>query len=696
MKKIEKMNCKELSQFFLPAFAGSKLFRSLILLLLSSFTQSCAHLAKNGPETEQSHPFKTEHKDHSLADISHLSIVERTELYEMIIAADLASFNGDDELATSYYLASAKASNSIDLIKLSIDSAKRAGDVLAIMQASELWLSISPKNINALTLKISSLILHQDVLTALNETKQLFDLQKNERNRFLLLSEISQSQSPRSINVYFARLSQTYSKSPSVQTAWANYMARFALRSKSPRSIYRQAMSIIESALEVQSDFLPAIDLKTKIYYQSKQDEKAEVFLRGLFIEHPESKEIGLLLGQLLYDLKKYQLAEQQYKTLLNQFPKTQEAQFYLGAIYFATERFQQSLELYRDLLGKQYKPQATYFFCGNAAAQTNNHPQAIACYDLVNSGPYLTRAKVELAKLYVLSGEYNKALNTVRNPKFKTSEKAKVKLLNVEIEILKQHVDIKQAQSLLQSAMETYPTHFSFLIKKIKFDSLEKKPKALHALFSNVLNKIYKEEESIDEKELQQYNLTVAAFFQANHFYQKAVDWLTHALVKDKHNTDYIYSRALYKEPLGLLDEMVTDFKALLKLQPNNINIKNALGYTLVDINKELDYASGLIEAAFIEMPNNAAVIDSKGWLAYRKGYLDQAIKYLAASFKLSPSAEVATHLAEVYWKKDDKKRAEFYFKKAEKIQPNNYLLKTTRERLGIPTKKSSDSKTE
>ena len=401
-------------------------------------------------------------------------------------------------------------------------------------------------------------------------------------------------------------------------------------------------------------------------------------------------------MGQLLYDLKKYQLAEQQYKTLLNQFPKTQEAQFYLGAIYFATQRFQQSLELYRDLLGKQYKPQTTYFFCGNSAAQSNDYPQAIACYDLVNSGPYLTRAKVELAKLYALNGEYNKALNTVRNPKFKTNEKAKVKLLNIEIEIVKQHVNIKQAQSLLQSAMDTYPTHFSFLIKKITFDSLEKKPKALHALFSNVLNRISKQEEPIEAKELQQYNLTVAAFFQANHFYQKAVDWLTHALKKDEHNTDYIYSRALYKEPLGLLDEMVSDFKALLKLQPNNINIKNALGYTLVDINQELDYASGLIEAAFIEMPNNAAVIDSKGWLAYRKGYLDQAIKYLVASFKLSPSAEVATHLAEVYWKKEDKKQAEFYFKKAETIQPDNYLLKITKERLGIPIKRSSDAKTE
>ncbi len=707
MKKLnqsEKMNSKQPSQLSLKRFAGNyarnKVFKLLFLMIISNLIFGCANLTNSTDSTNTiEEQFKTEHKTHTLADISHLSVTERAELYEMIIVADLASFNGDNELATSYYLASARVANSIDLIKLSIDSAKHAGDVLAIMQASELWLSISPNNVNALTLKISSLILHQDILAALNETKQLFELQKDENNRFLLLNEISQSQSPRTINVYFARLSQSYTSSPSIQTAWATYMARIAQRSKKTRNIYTQALAIIESALEIQGDFLPAIDLKTKIYYQSKQDEKAEAFLRGLSIKHPKSEKIGLLLGQLLYDLKKYQLAEQQYKSILNRFPKAQDAQFYLGAIYFATNRFKQSLEQYRHLLGKQYKPQATYFFCGNSAVQIKEYSQAIACYDLVSSGPYLTSSKIELAKLYSINGQYNKALNTVRNPKFKTNKNAKIRLLNIEIEILSQYVNKQQAETLLQTAMDAYPTNFSFLIKKIKFDSLEKNSEALQTLFTKNLNKVSNQDNliksqktSIESKELQQYNLTVAAFFQANHFYQKAVDWLTEALKKDEYNTDYIYSRALYKEPLGLLDEMVVDFKALLKLQPNNINIKNALGYTLVDINKELDYASGLIEAAFIEMPNNAAVIDSKGWLAYRKGYLDQAIKYLVASFKLSPSAEVATHLAEVYWKKNDKVQADFYFKKAALIQPNNYLLKITKERLGIPTIDSSD----
>ncbi|MGB0494835.1 MAG: tetratricopeptide repeat protein [Kangiellaceae bacterium] len=652
------------------------------LLLLFGLVSGCANLKTKGASDQHTNQFKTEHKTHELADISHLTLAERTELYEMIIAADLASFNENHELATSYYLASAKLSNSMDLIKLSINSAKRAGDILAIMQAADLWLELSPDNMNAFNLKIGSLLLHQDLVSALSETEKLFKIQKSEHNRLLLLNEISQSQSPRVVNVYFARLSQAYPESPSVQTAWANYMTHFASRSKTPKNIYGQAFAVVESALKVKSDFLPAIDLKTKLYYQTGQDEKAEAYLRGLHLERPDSKEISLLLGQLLYDLKKHQLAEQQYLTLLKQFPDNLEARFYLGAIYFSTNRPKESLQQYRKLLGTDYKPQSTYFFCGSSAVIAKDFAQAIACYDLVESGPYLTSAKIELAKLHVINKDFDKALNLVRNSEYKVNKKSNIRFLNIEIEILKQHIDENKARDLLDSALEIYPAEFSFLIKKIKFDSMEEDPVALNKLFTDTLTQ---SKDRLTENDLQQYNLTVAAFFQSNHFYQNAVDWLTNALKKDPDNTDYLYSRALYKEPLGLLDEMVTDFKKLLKIQPENNNIKNALGYTLVDINQELDYASGLIEAAFLAMPNNAAVIDSKGWLAYRKGYLDQAIKYLSASFKLSPSAEVATHLAEVYWVKKDKKQAEFYFKKAESLQPDNYLLKMTKERLGI-----------
>ena len=216
-------------------------------------------------------------------------------------------------------------------------------------------------------------------------------------------------------------------------------------------------------------------------------------------------------------------------------------------------------------------------------------------------------------------------------------------------------------------------------LFKKIKIAQLSNKPIELVDLLQKAQTKI------TDTKKVHQFNLSVAGFLRNKNHYQQAVNWLNLALEQEPDDEDYLYARALYKEPLGLYDEMISDFKHLLSLDPNNVNIKNALGYTLADVNQELDYASQLIEQAYQAMPNNAAVIDSKGWLAYRQGAHKQAIKYLITAYKMSPSADVATHIGEVYWVSGDKKNARKFWLQAKVLDPKNYLLMTTIKKLKV-----------
>ncbi|MEP2791109.1 MAG: hypothetical protein ABJI36_13520, partial [Kangiellaceae bacterium] len=187
------------------------------------------------------------------------------------------------------------------------------------------------------------------------------------------------------------------------------------------------------------------------------------------------------------------------------------------------------------------------------------------------------------------------------------------------------------------------------------------------------------------DEQKRHQLDLAAAALLRNNRHFQQAVDWLNDALLEKPQDRDYLYARALYKEPLGLYDEMIADFKHLLAIDPENSNIMNALGYTLADVNQELDYAAELIEKAYLAMPNNAAVVDSKGWLAFRKGEHREALQFLNLAYKMSPSADVATHIGEVHWQTGNKEKAMLFWEKARELDPKNYLLFTTIERLGV-----------
>jgi len=623
--------------------------------------------------------YSTPQKTHQLADISHLSYRERADLYQNIIAADLAAANGDHEVATSYYLAAARSSESIELIQLSVESARSAEDSLGLLQASELWLAQDPKNLEALAIHIDGLLQNQALEEAVKLTQLYFENQPDAEQRAELLTQTTKTLSLPLANAYLSQIETTNPTSVAAIYAKAEFYYRAAKHIKSPSSILQQAFTFINKALGVKGDFIPAIELKTRLYYQARQDDKAEAMLREAHAKYPKSAEINQLLGQLLYDLRKYSLAKQHYSSWLKKHSKDLEARFFLAASYFATSDFAVALENYKQIIGTDYEPQLSYFFCGNSATQIKQYEQAIACYEQVESGSYLTRSKVELAKIYALRGKIDRALAIVRNPNYAIDDKTKVQLINIEIEILHRDIDKQQAKERLATALQNYPDNLNLLFKKVKFEQLVDKPKILIPLLEDAEQKI------TDEKNNHQFNLTIAGFLRNNGLYQQAIDWLNRELIQEPDDQEYLYARALYKEPLGLVDEMITEFKHLLSLNPSNVNVKNALGYTLVDVNRELEYASQLIEQAYTAMPNNAAVIDSKGWLAYRNGAFDQAIQYLNLAFKISPSADVAVHIGEVYWQKGEKDKAKNFWNKAKQMDEKNHLLATTIKKFGV-----------
>jgi len=642
-------------------------------LLLLSLISSCSSMNKH----QQS--YTTPQQTHQLTDISHLSDRERADLYEAIISADIAAANGEFEVATSYYLAAGKLSKSIDLILLAIDSATNSNDQLALLQAAELWLSIEPQEIEALIYKIGGLLAHQEIDQALETTYLFLSLERKLTEQANWLELAIKSQSPPVVNAYLTQLITKYPNSVAILYARSAFYADVAKLTKQPSQMIKQSFAGLNHALTIKPDFFPAIELKTRLLFQSRQDEKAEALLRKLHSDYPKSKQISQLLGQLLYDLHKYDLAKQHYQHWLKKNKSDDEGRFFLAASHFALAEYDKSLKQYQKILGSDYKPQATYFFCGNAASQLKQLEQASACYNLVEEGTYLTRAKIELAKIYSLQGKVDKALSIVTNPKYAVDEDAQIKLINIEIEIINKHISKEKAQLRLASALEKYPNNVSLLFKKITIDELSDKPKALVELFQRAEPLIQ------DENKNHQFNLSVASFLRNNHHYQQAVDWLTNALKNKPDDKEFIYARALYKEPLGLIYEMIDDFKHLLEQDPNNANLQNALGYSLADVNRELDYAELLIEKAYLAMPNNAAVVDSKGWLAFRQGDHQLALKYLNRAFKMSPSADVATHIGEVYWTTGEKEKAIEYWIIAKNIDKENYLLLNTVKKYGV-----------
>ena len=152
---------------------------------------------------------------------------------------------------------------------------------------------------------------------------------------------------------------------------------------------------------------------------------------------------------------------------------------------------------------------------------------------------------------------------------------------------------------------------------------------------------------------------------------------------LKNRHDADLLYSRAMLAEKMDRLDILEKDLRAILEKDPGNSQALNALGYTLADRTDRFDEAYELIKQALEISPNDYYVLDSMGWILYRQGRLDEAIEFLNKALAERNDPEIAAHLGEVLWVKGDKKAAQAVWDTALKQTPDDDRLRKVINRL-------------
>lgn len=158
---------------------------------------------------------------------------------------------------------------------------------------------------------------------------------------------------------------------------------------------------------------------------------------------------------------------------------------------------------------------------------------------------------------------------------------------------------------------------------------------------------------------------------------------FLDQALTEYPDHTDLLYFRAMTGERYGDLGILERDLRRIIEVDPDNAEAINALGYTLADRTDRHDEALELISKALEMNPDEAAFIDSMGWVQYRLSNYEEALVHLKRALSLFPNDEVAAHLAEVLWVAGKKREARAVFKKALKLKPDSVILKDAMERL-------------
>jgi tetratricopeptide (TPR) repeat protein len=127
------------------------------------------------------------------------------------------------------------------------------------------------------------------------------------------------------------------------------------------------------------------------------------------------------------------------------------------------------------------------------------------------------------------------------------------------------------------------------------------------------------------------------------------------------------LYARAISQERQGNWQEAEADFRAALELNPDQPQVLNYLGYSLVEKSTNLDEALEMIERAVAASPESGYIIDSLGWALYRLGRYEEAVPHMERAVELMAVDPVVNdHLGDVYWAVGRYREAEFQWARA------------------------------
>ncbi len=164
-------------------------------------------------------------------------------------------------------------------------------------------------------------------------------------------------------------------------------------------------------------------------------------------------------------------------------------------------------------------------------------------------------------------------------------------------------------------------------------------------------------------------------------------------AVSLEQNNAIYLFYRAMAYDKLNDFPNAEKDLLLSMESNPDGSNTYNYLGYLYAEKGIKKDKSLTYLKKAVELEPDNAAYLDSLGWIYFKSGHLKEALVYLLFAENISTARDafdpvISDHIGDVYHSKKDLVNALAYWEKS--------LAKTenAKEKIKIQTKIKSANK--
>lgn len=132
------------------------------------------------------------------------------------------------------------------------------------------------------------------------------------------------------------------------------------------------------------------------------------------------------------------------------------------------------------------------------------------------------------------------------------------------------------------------------------------------------------------------------------------ALGYLERVLEKEPENSQALGQAAYCHYCMGDLKKAAELYRKLCQVEPEDYNAHNGLAYVLAELEEDLDTALEEAQKAWKLAPERASVLDTLGWVHFKRGEIEEAYNYLRKAFEKNPDEPVIReHLKQVLEKR-------------------------------------------
>jgi Tfp pilus assembly protein PilF len=118
--------------------------------------------------------------------------------------------------------------------------------------------------------------------------------------------------------------------------------------------------------------------------------------------------------------------------------------------------------------------------------------------------------------------------------------------------------------------------------------------------------------------------------------------------------------------------------------LDPKHVQAMNYLAFTWAEGNTNLNEAEKMARGALAVDAKDGYIMDTLGWILYKQGRFNEAVKVLEAAYKHQSSVSIiAEHLGDAYYRHQMVEKAKKMYMKAAELESDTKKVETIRAKI-------------